>query len=317
VRQSSAVGLVITLSLLACSKAESTPSTAAGEANELDAGKLGAVHAAPDRVVAIGDLHGDLDAARRALRLAGAIDGKDAWIGGTLVVVQTGDEIDRGDQDREILDLFERLESDARATGGEVIALAGNHEIMNAMFDFRYATKGGFAEFDGVQGAVPAIKDLPPEDRGRAIAFNPGGPYAKMRAKRPVVARVGDSIFVHGGVLQKHVKKGLDGINVGMRAFFEGTVPAPPSSVTDDDGLVWTRAYSEKTGSSECEELAGALAMLHAKRMVVGHTPQDGGMNTACNGQVVRIDVGMSKFYGGPIQVLQITKDGVSALHEN
>ena len=36
---------------------------------------------APTRIVAIGDLHGDLDAARAALRLAGAIDAQDRWIG--------------------------------------------------------------------------------------------------------------------------------------------------------------------------------------------------------------------------------------------
>src|SRR4051812_26345533 len=64
---------------------------------------------APARLVAIGDLHGDLAATKRTLRLAGAIDDKDAWIGGALVVVQTGDEIDRGDDDRAILDLTERL----------------------------------------------------------------------------------------------------------------------------------------------------------------------------------------------------------------
>ena len=35
--------------------------------------------------MAIGDLHGDLSAARTALRLAGAIDSTDTWIGGDLV----------------------------------------------------------------------------------------------------------------------------------------------------------------------------------------------------------------------------------------
>src|SRR4051794_29951374 len=66
---------------------------------------------APARVVAIGDLHGDLDHARRALRLAGAVDAQDKWVGGALVVVQTGDEVDRGDDDRTILDLVESLKT--------------------------------------------------------------------------------------------------------------------------------------------------------------------------------------------------------------
>src|SRR4051812_8948477 len=69
---------------------------------------------APERLVAIGDLHGDLDATRAVLRLAGAIGDGDRWIGGKLVVVQTGDQLDRGDGERAILDLFDRLEGEAR-----------------------------------------------------------------------------------------------------------------------------------------------------------------------------------------------------------
>lgn len=93
---------------------------------------------AAERVVAIGDLHGDLGAAKKALRAAGATDDRGAWIGGKLVVVQTGDQIDRGAEDREVLDLFERLKGEAARAGGELISLAGNHEIMNVQFDFRY-----------------------------------------------------------------------------------------------------------------------------------------------------------------------------------
>ena len=84
------------------------------------------------RIVAIGDLHGDLSSARRALRLAGAIDANDAWAGGPLVVVQTGDEIDRRDDDRAVLDEIQSLKTQATAAGGAVVALLGNHEIMNA-----------------------------------------------------------------------------------------------------------------------------------------------------------------------------------------
>jgi hypothetical protein len=100
-----------------------------------------------DRIVAIGDLHGDMDHARRALRLAGAIDVHDRWTRGRLVVVQTGDQMDRGDDDRAIVDLVEDLKGQAAGAGGEFVALLGNHEIMNASLDFRYVTAGGFRAF--------------------------------------------------------------------------------------------------------------------------------------------------------------------------
>jgi len=98
--------------------------------------------AAQNHIVAIGDVHGDLDATRSALRLAGAIDAEDRWIGGQLVVVQTGDQLDRGDEERAILDLFDRLRSQAAAAGGAFHALLGNHELMNAKGDLRYVTDG-------------------------------------------------------------------------------------------------------------------------------------------------------------------------------
>src|SRR5579862_9993037 len=68
---------------------------------------------APKRMVAIGDLHGDLGGARAALRAAGAIDEADRWIGGDLEVVQLGDVLDRGDDESKILELLERLDAEA------------------------------------------------------------------------------------------------------------------------------------------------------------------------------------------------------------
>ena len=47
-----------------------------------------AEHKAAKRLVAVGDLHGDYDKTRRALRLSGLIDNADHWVGGNTVVVQ-------------------------------------------------------------------------------------------------------------------------------------------------------------------------------------------------------------------------------------
>ena len=273
---------------------------------------------APERLVAIGDLHGDLDHARRALRLAGAIDERDAWIGGKLMVVQTGDEIDRGDGDRRILDLFERLKVEARAAGGEVIALLGNHELMNVALDFRYVTPGGFAAFsmltatDG--GVVPSQVD--PNARGRAAAFLPGGTYASLLARRPLVMKVGDTLFVHGGVLPKHVAYGLDKMNDEVDEWLAGKRAEPPAIVMSDDGPVWTRVYSDDEKPPACATLTQALARTGTKRMVVGHTVQKRGVSSACDGKVWRIDVGLARHFGGPIEVLVVAGDAVSVQKE-
>jgi hypothetical protein len=272
--------------------------------------------AAPDRVVAIGDVHGDLDTFERALRLAGAIDARGHWNGGTLVLVQTGDEIDRGNDDRAVLDLVEGLKKEAAAAGGEVIALLGNHEIMNASADFRYVTPRGFASFSPAGASSLPAADTAAPTRGRMQAFAPGGTYASMLAGRPLVAEVGDTVFVHGGVLPKHVAYGLDRMNDELDAWLTGKRQTPPSIVVADDGPVWTRAYSGEDAAPDCSALTKTLARLGAARMVVGHTVQKEGMNAACDGKVWRIDVGLSHVYGGPVEALEIRGGHATVLRE-
>jgi hypothetical protein len=274
--------------------------------------------APPERLVAIGDLHGDLDHARRALRLAGAIDDRDRWVGGRMMVVQTGDAIDRGDDDRAILDLIEALSRQAAAAGGEIIALLGNHEIMNAALDFRYVTAAGFASFSLFEAtdASRSLAELAAPSRGRAAAFAPGGSYAILESGRPFVVKIGDTVFVHGGVLPKHVAYGLDRMNDELDGWLAGKRRDAPAILVAEDGPVWTRAYSSEDAPPDCADLGTALAELGAKRMVVGHTVQHRGVNSACDGKVWRIDVGLSRYFGGPIQALEIRGDDVTPLRE-
>lgn len=265
---------------------------------------------ARERVVAIGDLHGDLAATRAALRLAGAIDDKDEWVGGALAVVQTGDQLDRGDDEPDILALFQKLKERAEKAGGAFYALNGNHEVMNVAGDFRYVTQDGFADYRGTPPSGPRAAELERADlerRGRAAAFLPGGPVAKTLAERPVVLVVGDDVFVHGGVLPGHVRYGLAKINAETRAWMRGDAPRLPEVLNGDSAPIWTRDYSDGTPSTEaCARAESVLAELKAKRMVVGHTVQKNGIDSACGGKVWRIDVGLAKHYGGRTAVLEI-----------
>ena len=259
-------------------------------------------HAAT-RVIAIGDLHGDLAATRRALRLAGAIDKDDHWSGGTLTIVQTGDITDRGDDEPEILSLFERLTEEAARVSGRVIVLNGNHELMNAAGDFRYVTSDGMSDFGGSEG--------------RRRAFAPGSPTARKLATHSLFAIVGDTVFVHGGVLPAHVRGGLptlESLDTEARAWLRGDTTQLPHALVDDDSPLWTRRYGMNESPAACAAATAALTRLGLSHMVVGHTVQPQGINSICQGRVWRIDVGLSKVYGGPTEVLAIESGKLNVL---
>ena len=245
----------------------------------------------PKRVVAIGDLHGDLAATRSALRVAGVIDDKDTWIGKDTVVVQTGDVLDRGDDEREILELVFKLEAEARAAGGEMIMLLGNHELMNAAGDFRYVTPGAMADFG--------------EDRIAGIG--PGSAWAKKLAAHDVITIVGDTIYSHAGVLEDWATQ-IESVNMTSRCWLDGQAGArnePPIALTSQESPVWTRKLG--LDPVDCDAVKRTLAKLDIKRMVIGHTVQKMGITSACDGTVWRIDVGLAKLYDGPIEVLEVS----------
>ncbi len=265
---------------------------------------------AAERLVAIGDLHGDLTATRAVLRLVGAIDEADQWVGGKLVLVQTGDQLDRGDDEREILELLDRLVDEATKAGGAVHVLNGNHETMNVAGDFRYVTPDGFKDFADVaaEGRVARLAMRAPERmRGRAQAFLPGGVFAQRLGRRNTVVIVGRTVFAHGGVLPVHVSYGLGRLNDEIRRWMTGASLNPPPIVEGENSPVWTRRYSSGTLSAVlCAEVEGVLRDLDVDRMVVGHTVQKEGVSSACDGKIWRIDVGIARHYGGRVAALEV-----------
>lgn len=282
------------------------PSLAAGQAP-----------AAPTRLVAIGDLHADLANARRAFRLAGSIDDRDSWIGGPLVIVQTGDFIGRGKEDRPVLDFMLEIQAQAKAAGGAVHILLGNHEVFAARPDHRWVDPDAFEDFRALPDLPlthPRLSGLPAAERPRAAAFMPGGIYARRLAAFPAVLRVGDTVFAHGGVLPLWARYGVDRINADVRDWLSGRAADEPASTLGlddgslDDGVMWSRHFAAAPESMACALLKESLSILGAKRMVVAHTVQK-SITSRCGGQLWTIDVGISRYYGGEVQVLEITGD--------
>ena len=99
------------------------------------------------RVVALGDVHGRYDQLVALLRGAGLTDSETNWVGGRAHLVLCGDMVDRGPDDRAVLDAVRRLQAQAESAGGKVHTLLGNHEVMNLVRDFRYVSTKAFAAF--------------------------------------------------------------------------------------------------------------------------------------------------------------------------
>jgi len=270
------------------------------------------------RVVAIGDNHADLDQTITALSIGGVIDTDLSWIGGDTYVVQTGDTIDRGPEEREVIALYEALRPQARAAGGDIFNLNGNHEIMTADGDYRYVDDIActtFMDIPDLDISNPAFDGLTTACKYRAAAFWPGGPYATIIAEWPMILVLQDSVFVHGGIHQKHLDYGIAAINSMTRLFLQGSLPIDHTMVGDggyDDTVDWDRTYSDDDvppTPEQCAELESVLIQLGVSRLVVGHTPRS-TISTSCDDLAFLIDVGMAEYYGGSVQVLEITPDG-------
>ncbi|KAM3702314.1 hypothetical protein ACB094_04G019700 [Castanea mollissima] len=309
----------------------------------------------PSRLVAIGDLHGDLEKSKQALRLAELINDSGDWTGGSTTVVQVGDVLDRGGDEIKILYFLERLRRQAVKAGGEVITMIGNHETLNVERDFRYMSESGCEEFrvwaewyrvgqvmkslcEGLENPKNIFKGIPssfPEIdndneavvqgfRARIAALQPNGPIsARFLSKNATVLVVGDSVFVHGGLKPEHVYYGLEKINEDVRDWLNGLGEnyTVKKFLRYADAVVWMRDFSEdSTKKCDCSALELLLSTIPgARRMIMGHTIQENGISEACENRAIRIDVGMSKGCGdGFPEVLEISENsGLKVLTSN
>ncbi len=233
------------------------------------------------RVVAIGDLHADEPQALKVLQLAGLVDEEGTWAGGDATFVQTGDVTDRGPDSKQLIDWMARLEDEAAAAGGRVVALNGNHEVMNLLGDWRYVADSDVDQFGGAEA--------------RKAALAPDGEQGARLRELGVAAVVDRVAYAHGGITAAWAEKGIEGIN------------ATPLEQLGTDSPIWFRGYLQDDMTEACAELERALLTLGAERMVVGHTTQrTGRIASRCGGRVLGIDVGIASHYGGNLAVLEL-----------
>ncbi len=247
------------------------------------------------RIVAVGDVHGDYAQLVRTLRAAKVIDKENRWIGGKTHLVQTGDVLDRGADSRKVMDLLMDLEVQAPEAGGRVHALIGNHESMILFRDLRYVHPGEYASFGGKDAYLDAL--------------SPEGKYGKWIASHNAVIQINDTLFLHGGISADYASMPLKKINEMIREDLKKKGHHKGSFATDIDGPLWYRGLARKDEDEIATILETVFETHGVRRIVTGHTVSKGGIQRRAEGRVVMIDVGMSRHYGGPAGCLLI-EDG-------
>jgi hypothetical protein len=300
-----------------------------------------------ERVVAIGDIHGDYNNYIRALEAAGLVDRKGKWSGGAAHLVQTGDIPDRGPDTRKIMEHLDKLAKQADRKGGQVHSLIGNHEAMNVYGDLRYVTTEEFSAFankgspalidryytlvmQDLQAREPekfaALPETYREEWNKTHppgwvehrqawdpAWNPEGELLKRTLQSKVAVQVNDMVFLHGGISGSYCQNSLQSLTDMVVNKLKNFDPANTGILEDPNGPLWYRGLSGSLPAATPETVAAILQQHNAKHIVVGHTPTGGAIFTRYDGAVIQIDTGMSKAYGGHPAYLEATAEGLFA----
>ena len=299
-----------------------------------------------ERVIAIGDLHGDYGQYINVMRSAGLINNKGKWIGGKTHLVQTGDIPDRGPDTRKIIDHLTKLAKQAKKKGGYVHMLIGNHEAMNVVGDLRYVTAGEFSAFKSrnskryqdmqwqrqvewmsVNDPTFAELDLvayrqewdqrvPLGWVEHRLAWALNGEYGELVKENAVAIQVNDTIFLHGGISAKYCALSLESITQQVIAAMQNYDPAATTIANDPWGPVWYRGLATEDETDVFSQtLDNILNRYGAKRIVIGHTPTGGAVWPRFDQRVVVNDTGIAAYYGSHKGVLELTADGAVAIY--
>jgi hypothetical protein len=303
------------------------------------------VFPAVDRVIAVGDIHGDFDNFRKVLQDAEIIDRRGNWIGNDTHLVQLGDLPDRGPDTDKIIELMRELQDQAAQAGGMVHPLIGNHEAMNIYGDLRYVHPDEFAAFrtsrsrdyrlSYYESEVARLTALDPEFTAdklfrdqwmeqhplgyveHRIAWSPSGEIGSWVSQNNAVLKIGRTLFLHGGISEKLLPLSIDDINNQVRSELQGNLPEEPGLSEADDGPLWYRGLASNAEEIEAAHVDAVLAAYNVDRIVIAHTPGMGTIVPRFGGKVLIIDTGISAYYGSHLASLLIESDNYYTLQNS
>lgn len=235
-----------------------------------------------DKCLFVSDIEGEFVNFRKLLISAKVIDEQYNWLFGSNNLVIAGDIFDRGRDVVPELWLLYKLEGEAKAAGGKVITIIGNHDIMNLSGDHRYTDAKYFKDAWLMKTGIDSLFDEDTE-------------LGRWLRSKNVISKVGDILVMHGGlspsVQQKHFS--LEQLNTICRPWYGTSRKSIPDSLQlffGNDALFWYRGYfiGPKANQNLIDETLDQYA---CKNIVVGHTIIKWNIASYYNGKVIGIDI--------------------------
>lgn len=203
----------------------------------------------------IGDLHGQLPKLTRLLSDAGLLRDAQRWAGGDAALLFIGDFFDRGPDGVGVIELVMRLQREARAEGGKVYALLGNHDAL-ILAARRFSGKYWLDAWERNGGNHADLSRLRDE-------------HVEWITRQPGMLQVGDVLYAHAdATFYARYGDTIEDVN----AVFTNLLQAGDESAWDrllDD-------FSERHafhGPDGADSAARFLRQYGGDQLVHGHTP--------------------------------------------
>lgn len=251
-----------------------------------------------NRIVIIGDIHGDIRRFKDILIDAKVINKNIEWIAEPkdTIVIQMGDQVDSINRDPslenwevlpdiEMIYFTNLLNKIAMSKGGRVISLIGNHELMNIIGNYSYVSQNSLNN-----------------NYKRQELFKPGGTLSAILGQRPIIVKIGQLLFCHAGLTMEHLNilskynKDVSYINTIWKNFIKSNAVILEDKeifdkiILDNDGILWTRDLDEDGDLIKLLEKMGCIYMF------VGHTVVESVK--LINKRIWYTDTGISRAFG-------------------
>ena len=252
------------------------------------------------KIGAVSDIHGQYDAFIKLLKNNGVIDQQEMWSFGNGHFVVAGDIFDRGPQVTEVLWFLYDLEKQAEKSGGKLHVLLGNHDVM--------VLNGNLRSVHPKYIEIAKTLNTPFN-----TLFNKGTVLGDWLRTRPVLVKINNILFTHGGLHPDLVSKGMSLHqinNVFKQQLIESELPKERNDIGDylhrNNGPIYYRGYFQGQLATDAQ-INQLLTHFKIKTIVVGHTTHK-QIETRYNGKVIVIDANMKSGSMGEMLLWQSGK---------